>query len=121
LLNIYNQNQLARGGKMQEHWHNIYVAETVSKAVDLLRSQGFHVDYNPKPDDPENANGYIKEDGIISSCIRWRASKMPPMEPIPQKAMACIQLPSSDKNFSNICRAISNCFTIIKDCSSCNL
>ena len=106
---------------MKEHWHNIYIAETVSEAVDLLRSQGFHVDYNPKAANPENANGYIGENGVISSCIRWRASKIPQTKPIPQKAMACIQLLSADKNFTNICAAISNHFTIIKDCPSCNL
>jgi len=56
-------------------------AEEVSRvrtgraSVALL--DGIKVDYNPEPEDPENANGYIEQNGgVISSCVRWRWAKM---------------------------------------------
>lgn len=109
--------------RADEHWHNVYVAETVSEAVDALRSCGIKVDFTQTPEDQEDANGYIENvGGVISSCVRWRRKKNGDAEfvsKIPQRAMSCLQLLSSAGNFKDSCVATRQRLTIIQDCLYC--
>jgi len=103
---------------VEEHWHNIYVAEKINEAVGLLRSQGIGVDYDFKPKDPDDANGYIeKNGGVLSSCVRWR--KRDPNFEVSAEAMTCIQLLSSAINFPVLQSVIKLNFRIIQDCQAC--
>ncbi len=100
---------------VDEHWHNIYVEETVALTVETLRSQGIEVEYT-RDDDPEARNGYLANyTGVISSCVRWRRSGNVPG--IPARAMACLQLLSSAKNFEKICAGAKAKLKIIQSCA----
>lgn len=103
---------------MKEHIHAVYVTETVGEVVNSLRNHGVNVDYSPEPEDREDANGYIEEGGcVISSCVRWRTTKDPRfLAMIPEKAMACLELLSSAKNFGEVRASIERNLRIVRNC-----
>ncbi len=106
---------------MKKHWHSIYVTQTVKEAVESLCSAGIKVDYNPKPEDLEDANGYIEQDGgTVSSCVRWRKVGNPQiLAKVPEDAMACLQLLSSATNFETILSIVAHNLDIVQDCDHC--
>ena len=107
---------------MKEHFHSLFVTQTVSEVVDILRSYGLTVDYNPKKPDLEDANGHIeKNGGVISSCIRWRRDPNHVfMKDVPEEVMACLQLLSSAENFTEVLSIIiGSDLNIIKGCPHC--
>ncbi len=98
----------------------LFLSENVSDTVDILRKNGFQVDYKPKPEDPEDPNGYVvdKNDpnkifAIISSVIRWR--KAMPDWYLPEKAKSCIQTTNSKKE-QKLIKKIKKLFSIIEEC-----
>lgn len=108
-----------------EHWHNVYVEETVQQVVASLRRKKVCVEYRPNTDDPEYPNGYIEKNcGAISSCVRWRKTNKEHRQDgmsfrIPRKAMSCLQLLSTADNFDEVREVVARTFTVVQDCKHC--
>jgi hypothetical protein len=96
---------------MKDHWHKVYIRQTVAQVVELLRGRGIAVDYNPVQG--LHAGARVEHSKIvISSCINNRMLSMP----VPDQAMACVELLSSTVQFSWFRGIVEKHCDVVQDC-----
>ena len=106
---------------MGEHYHTVYVRETIDRAVDVLKERGIAVAFKPKKGDPDYANALFSDDDRcgISSCVRWRKSAGSAAKNIPAQAMACLELLTSAHCFDKLLAAAEKNLTVVGGCPAC--